>query len=170
MSDSILASFIALSGIVISALISFLVSRRQIDLQIQNQLHSYSAKLFERRLEAYPKMYSTLSAFAKAAKNKSLAKKNISQTIKDLDDWDSNNALLLGQSTVVQLARFEGALRGWLKLTDKELQSSDFIKEIVKRVIAIEHALKLELGVFSLTEFQNVSLKSEQYADEHFKE
>jgi uncharacterized membrane protein YdjX (TVP38/TMEM64 family) len=34
MSDSILASFIALSGIVISALISFLVSRRQIDLQM----------------------------------------------------------------------------------------------------------------------------------------
>jgi len=115
-------------------------------------------------------MYATLSAFAKAAKNKSLTKNIISQTIKDIDDWDSNNTLLLGQSTVVQLARFEGALRGWLELTDEELQSSDFIKEIVKRVIAIEHGLKLELGVFSLTDFQNVSLKSEQYADEHFKE
>jgi hypothetical protein len=169
MSDNIIVSFIALSGILISALISFLVSRRQIDLQAQNQLHNYSAILFQKRLEAYPRLHSILSAFAKAAKNKSLTKEIMSQTIKDLDDWDSNNTLLLGQSVVVQLAKFEGALKGWSELPHKELESSDFIKEIVKRVIAIEHALKLELGVFSLTEFQNVSLKSEQYEDEHFK-
>jgi len=170
MSDNIIVSFIALSGILISALVSYFVSRRQIDLQAQNQLHNYSATLFQKRLEAYPRLYSILSAFAKAAKNKSLTKESISQTIKDLDNWDSDNTLFLGQSIVVQLAKFEGALKGWSKLTAKELQSSDFIKEIVKRVIAIEHSLKLELGVFSLTEFQNVSLKSEQYADEYFKE
>jgi hypothetical protein len=94
----------------------------------------------------------------------------MSQTIKDLDDWDSNYTLLLGQPIVVQLARFENALNGWVELSDKELQSVEFVRDLVKLVIAIEHALKLELGVFSLTEFQNITLKSEQYADEYFGE
>jgi hypothetical protein len=169
MSDNIVVSFIALGGILISALISYVVSRRQIDLEVQNQLHNYSSILFQKRLEAYPRLHSILSAFAKAAKNKRLSKELMSQISKDLDNWDSNNTLLLGQSIVVQLARFEKALNGWSELPNKELESDDFIKEIFKQIIAIEHALKLELGVFSLTEFQNVSLKSEQYENEHFK-
>lgn len=169
MSDNIIVSFIALSGILISAVISFLVSKRQIDLQAKNQIHNYSTILFEKRLETYPKLHTILSTFAKVARNKNLTKKFMSQTIKDLDTWDSDNTLFLGQSIVKQLAKFEAALKEWSELPDKELQSSDFIKEVIQRVIAIEHALKFELGVFSLTEFQNVSLKSEEHNDEYLK-
>lgn len=166
MSESIYVALIAFSGVVFSAIISYVVSKRQSELQMKNMLHEYSEVLFLQRLEAYPKMYSILSSFAKSANRQELTYLKIQETIEQLDDWDSHYILIVGQKTVVPIINFENYLKKLSALSEDELNTDDIKKQAIKSVIEIEQILKLELGVYSITEFQNASLDLQKLFNE----
>lgn len=160
MKENIVISIIALSGVLFSALISFFVSKRNASLQVKDFIHKYSQELFIQRMRAYPDLYAILSNLAKKAQKEMLTITLIKETLKKIDDWDSKNILLVGQHVVLLLVQFEKKLEKLATIEPDILNSDPIRNDIVKAVIQIERALKLELGVYSLTEFHNLSMKS----------
>lgn len=156
MSIEVVAPLIALIGVIISALISYIISVRQSKSELQKLrteiYREFGSKLFEKRLEVYPELYALLSGFVKVIQFDKISKAALKDFLSKWQEWDTRNALFFGS--------FTGSLsfflrREFIEMANKsdeelerELSSADSLKRLRKQLGRLELALKHELGVF----------------------
>jgi hypothetical protein len=155
----------ALIGVFVSALTSFYISTRQSKIEIQKlrdeYSHRYAGKIFEKRLEAYPKLVEHLVVFFQKV-NLSRIKRgpryqtkvaDIKNLLQVLLDWDAQNAILYS----VELQNLmHDAHRNLYKIINKpndELRhlvaDDEFLLELRNELFKLFLALKNDLGIYS---------------------
>jgi hypothetical protein len=152
----IIAPLIALTGVIISTLISYIVSVRQSKSELRKvraEIHrEFGGKLFEKRLEVYPELYALLSGFVKVIQFGKISNAAVNDFLSKWQDWDSRNALFFGRLTgdlSYQLRQeFTDLAHKSDEVLERELGSDEALKALKKKVGRLELALKHELGVF----------------------
>jgi hypothetical protein len=149
----ILVSLISLAGVVSSLLISYLVSNRQIRVQLESVRYqlaqSYTEKLYLKRLDVYPALYEIISRFAKRMRRENISQAEFNTFVEEVNAWDSKYALLVSAFAAQQLITLRKTLRA-LELSQGETLSKETLCEtLFPLILELELAMKTELGVFA---------------------
>jgi len=170
MSEKTTVALIALSGVVFSGLLSFFVSQHQADLSVHNlsvELESkYNEKLYESRLDAYPKLYETVSNLGKDIRKISLPRSVLAERLQEIDLWDSQYAILLSPSSLELILNLRNILDGYTNFDphyDSKEQVGRKNREVIfEASLRLEQALKKEIGVYDAKSYHQPNL-SEAY-------
>jgi hypothetical protein len=153
MSMDILTALISLAGVITSIAISYLVSNRQIRVQIESMRYqlaqSYTEKLYLRRLDAYPCLYEIISDFAKRIRLEDVSLNDIRAFAETVSAWDSKYALLASAFTVRQLMALHKALREMEASREETFSREMLHQRLFPLILELELAMKTELGVFA---------------------
>lgn len=171
MDPTLLSSIIALSGVVISALISSLIANRTAKLQITRIRyeiqHSKAEKLTEKRLEAYPSLYTLLNRLNFLIRDNNLNVEEFEQINDLMNEWYLKNGIYLSSkcNTMfwVFLKKFRKLCRGGSESITDSLGVYEQRKKFVGTLESIELELKNEIGVYEIEYFDpNVRFTSYQ--------
>lgn len=181
MSVQIIAAIIAVTGVVISVVVSYLTSSKNVDIELKKHkeilFQEFGQKLFEKRLEVYPTLYALVSNFIKTVRFGNLSNKEIKKLSNNLLEWDTNHAIYMSAETQYLFHKFKLAIAELSYKDDKEL-SEEFREPESKKKIKeegekIEIALKNELGIYAFESPNKVvperEFKSYKEADEYIK-
>ena len=149
MEDKHISAFVAIIGVLVSALISYYISRRNAQIEYEKLKKQFTQKLFEKRLEVYPPLYYLLSSFQKLIKTKKANQENFEIFFNQYQEWDSKYAIFMSPTTVVELYMLYSYAR------DEGWNEDEALTDLLPRMIKLEHALKTELGIFDTTEYHN---------------
>lgn len=169
MSNEILTALIALSGVALSVLISYLTSRRQASIEIMKfraeLLRLYGGQLYEKRIQAYEEIYYCLSNFVKDLKYGNLTKsrlKDFNKEIKGLDSkysfYFSATTTYIGGKFIKEVMQFENKSD---EEFDKHFSSLDNKKELGFKIGQYELALKNELGIYKFDSLVSIEDNAE---------
>lgn len=149
MLKEIVVTAISLLGILLSAVVSYLISKRNFEAELEKIKKQFTQKLFEKRLEAYPQLYEILSSFQKLIRSGKADDRSFEIFFEKYQEWNSRYGILLSPRTVVESHLFQEYVRevGWQK--DKAFS------ELLPKMIRIEHSLKTELGIFESMDYHN---------------
>jgi len=161
MTNELIASMIAFSGVLVSVLVSYLASKRSIDNELRKlRIHAqetYHGKVLDARLSSYPQLYFLLSDLAKRIRRSGISKDLLESFIAQADDWDSRNALLMSLHGASTCYEFRAYVREFIQTMGDE--PVPVAPEFLKRIGLLEFALKGDLGIWGV-EGADVSLKT----------
>jgi hypothetical protein len=165
MNSNLVPTILALTGIVLSSLISYVISTRQSKLEVQKlrdeYLHRYAGKVFEKRLETYPKIVEHLVIFFHKVNLFSLKKDKLYEiTVEDIKnllqillDWDTQNSILYSRELQDVLHNTYHQLYEIINKPDEELNNLltkvDSLIKLRDEVFKLFLALKNDLGIYS---------------------
>lgn len=171
-------ALISLSGVLISALVSLVVSKKRIQSELDKlrleMHHGFADRLHAERLSSYPAAYFEVETYVKSIQQKILDFDGFCSHFQILDSWHSNKGYLLSSASN---RVFYSYLRRARRIADRKAEAfhdriSDDEKrrELIRRSWELELALKNDLGVFRV-EFYDPEMKFESYKeiDKHFE-
>jgi len=144
-SQFISTGMVSLSGVAVSAYVSYKISKQQIK-------QKYNENLYNKRLDRYPDLYEICSSFAKSIKYDEVTELRLLEIRNKLDDWDSKFAILLSPVSTNAIFELRLYLRG--VTTTKMMEDINIPINIIAR---LENALKTELGIFGFENFHQPS-------------
>ena len=165
--DNIVVALIALSGVLMSGLVSFVVSSLQSNTTASNLRveveQRYNQKLFEKRLETYPLLYRATSDLGKDLELPDLRYKVFLKSRERIDQWDSQNAVLVSPSVIALLLQLSNTLTDMALGRDQEALVTRGDRELVfEAALRLEQAIRNEIGVYAIHGFHNAPIQ-EQY-------
>ena len=179
LSENKAVALIALVGVIISAVISYVVSSHQASISISNletELKSkYNVKLYEKRIEKYPELYEIVSSLGKDIRKIELTHNILKERLLEIDEWDSKNAILLSPSSIELILEMRNILDGYTNFDpnyEPTKQVGRAAREIIfESALRLEEAIKKELGVYDVSGYHNPTLqknypKSWEYVQE----
>ncbi|NER80368.1 MAG: hypothetical protein F6K42_12465 [Leptolyngbya sp. SIO1D8] len=157
MGKEIIAASIALIGVIVSVLISFITSRKQASIEVEklrSEIHQdFSLRLFDKRLEQYPDLYQYLSEFKKVIQYEEVTQERIIGFFRKLQEWDSRNSILFGSDTGKLLYHFRKEVFSLTRRSNQEIQvyfnDSETKYSFIKKMAQLELSLKSELGIYT---------------------
>ncbi|WP_054029603.1 cell division protein FtsQ [Desulfatitalea tepidiphila] len=167
-SETTTVALIALSGVLVSAFVSYIVSSNQADLTVNNlkvELESrFNQKLYEKRLEAYPSLYKVLSDLGKDLRAIDLPYSKLKNRLNEIDKWDSSNAILLSHSGIVNILELRNILdenTNWNPKYEPDAQvNKDLRQSIFDATLKLEEQLKEEIGIYDAEGYHNPPLST----------
>jgi len=164
MESQIFGYLIAFVGVVLSVLVSYVTGRRSANIEIQKMRteiqQEFSRRLFEKRMDVYPILYSYLSDFTKVLQFGNLSQRDVDRLFKSYQEWDSLNAILFSARTGKLSYDLRLKLSELTKMTDKQFRETygtvESLKELRKQIQQLELALKSELGIYGFESPTNV--------------
>ena len=152
--NEIIVALIALGGVIISVILSFIINQYQHKIALKKIHSEFSGKLYSKRLETYLEIYELVSQFCRMIDSRVDDKKRISY--EELYDFynkylikDSKSGLLFSSCMV----KSSYNLRTEVKkiLTNHKIEdtfSKNLMYNLRKSFSQVELSLKHELGVF----------------------
>jgi shikimate kinase len=135
MSDTIVTSLIATAGVLISVIVSLLTSLRQIKIETRKlrdeYLRQYAGKLFEKRIEVYPVLSSTVVEIINFSK---VSVTDIKRLAQALLKWEAHNVIFLSAQPEQVIHRLALMLADLNKMNDSDLQKVLDEKESLKKI------------------------------------
>ena len=147
----VITALIALGGVILSVIISYLTSQRQIKIEVEKHRAElrkvFGGKLYDRRFEVYPEVYSYLSKFIKVIRCGKINTEAVSELFNQLQEWDSKNSIVFSAYTGHVCASIRYLLAELIKKSDKELQKeyesresqTKLVRKIQEMVLALKH-------------------------------
>lgn len=159
MDPKVTAAIIAVGGAIVSALVAYFVSRRQVDValgtaRIQSQT-VFLGKLYEQRLESYPTLYALLGGLGSKIMSGGITVEELKDTWDEIKIWDRENALFLSPYSVKQAISLRKVIVKLINLPDQHLSKNKQKKELLPELIKVQMCLKTELGVMHADDFHN---------------
>ena len=160
MSSELVASLIALFGVIASVLVSFFVGQRQMKTQIDSLRiqveQTYTSKLYEKRLEVYPLLFEIMSSFSKKIRDRGdITKKTLDDFVSQFNEWDSKHSIYTSELTLRQLIRMLRLIKSYKKSSEAKFSKRKLTSELLPQMLDLELTLKTELGVFSREGYHN---------------
>jgi hypothetical protein len=138
MSDTIISSLIATAGIFISVIVSLLISLRQTKIEARKlrdeYLRQYAGKLFEKRIEVYPVLSTTVVDIIHKINLSKLSVTDIKKLAQVLLEWDAHNVIFLSAEPQQVIHRLHLMLADLNKMKDTDLQKVLNDKESLKKI------------------------------------
>jgi len=172
MPKEVVAALIGISGVIVSAFVSWMVSRSQVraetkKLRLEMQ-HAYLENLHRARLTAFPELYSAVEGHAKTIQRREVTLEGMKAFHGMVDKWHTNHGYLLTAATNSVMYTY---LRRLMTVADSSPQSfaarlSDPEKrrQMIRSAWEVELALKNDLGIFEV-EFFDPHRKFRSYRD-----
>jgi hypothetical protein len=158
MDPRILASLIAVVGVLLSAVLAFVVSRRQVTAALDTaRLQSqtvFLGKLYEARLKVYPELYELLGDLGKIITT-GVTTEDVQATWDAIRTWDRQNALYLSPLSVQRMISFRKVVTRLLKFSPEQLSKMKQKKGLLPTLIDMQMCLKTELGMLHAESFHN---------------
>lgn len=147
--DNVIVALIALSGVLLSGLVSFVVSSVQSNAAASNLRleveQRYNQKLFEKRLDTYPGLYRATSDLGKDLELPDLHYKTFLKSRERIDQWDSQNAVLVSPSVIELLLHLRNTLSEMALGRDQKALVTRADRELVfKTALRLEEAIRNE--------------------------
>lgn len=142
--------------------ISGLISAKLI-LPIQVE-QSLALKLFEKRTEVYPLLYSILSDFLKILEfgklppNKEISVDDVIVFLKKIEEWDSKNAIFLTPHSAGVCFKLRTKLYELIKKDDQEVikELSDNKEHWLDAIGQLESSVKYDIGAININPFPGI--------------
>lgn len=165
MRGEIITSIIASVGVLLSALLSYLINRKMIQTERNKTSYgiesAYYNKITESRIMFYKEIYEVISEFLKDERTnglitnrKRINRQSIMDFITKYDVLDSKYGVLYSAETGDISAEVRGIIYQILKNTDKDnfftIFDSRQKKYLIKYIQKLESALKADLGIYIL--------------------
>ena len=165
MNSEIVVAIIALSSVLISALISYIISFKGIKHERKKALYEIESTFYnqitESRIDSFKVIYEIISDFAKDEKTNGLLKSrkkidrdSIIDFITKYDMQDSKFSLLFSSKTGSLSSRLRNTCYEILRNTDNETFRKKFNTtyrtRLIKEIGNLESALKADIGIFIL--------------------
>lgn len=154
--EKTIVPLISFVGIIVSAAVAYAVSlmqgkrsQKQLERQIKE---AYTGKLYEKRIEIYPKLYFILSNFGKNLFNNTLTPNDFRDASKKIDSWDSENALFCSPSTLTKLLELRRTFRV-VNLQESNEMDAYLTKKLHEQIVDLEMNLRSEIGVLAADGF-----------------
>lgn len=145
---------IALLGVMLSIAVSLLTSRMVFKNEMRKLIlearKAYDSKLLEARLNAYPALYLILSRFAKQSRHEPISRDNMDSFLRDIDEWDSRNAILFSARTGHLCGSLRESLEAWLVADVATRPGMSTLQDLIQKIGILELALKSDLGIFGV--------------------
>ena len=157
-SPVIATALIALSGVLLSTLVSWLISRQSLRSQLKGvrlQLHQASAtSLQERRLVTYSELHQLVRSFVRDTQERRSTFETLKTLQSAVTDWDAKHSVLLGAEATGVIYRFERMLRSLVTSGDvpfsKRISDPAARLKLIRRCFEVETALKGDLGIYAI--------------------
>ncbi len=157
MSIQIVTALIALIGVLVSVLVSYLTSSQKTNSEIEKLrkeiLQDFNVKLFEKRLEVYPELHSYLSQLIKVIQFGTISQETFKEIFEKIQIWDSKNSILFSGTTGLISYELRLKIANILKKNNaeltKEFTSLESKTELRHEIQKLELALKSELGIYA---------------------
>jgi hypothetical protein len=155
----LLATLIACLGVVVSAFTSVVISRltaqeslKQLKMELAQK---YTDHLYQKRLKVYPSLYSIVSATGKIVLRSTVKYADLHRLLIDIESWDTRNAVYVSTSIANLLLVIRKSLIRFRTSNPDATPDDTEIKVVFRSMIALETALKQELGVFAADDYHN---------------
>ncbi len=149
-----------ITAIIVAAITSgltFLATFKRLRAQVERL---YAERLLQPRIDRYPEAYRILSTFIKKIQQDEVTLQEIDSLKKDLEEWDSSNAIFLGDEASGQMYYVRSNVRKLLKATREGVPLSMASLQPVRLDLGkLEILLKRDLGIFLAEETVRGSLK-----------
>lgn len=156
MKPEFLAAIVALISAAVSVTATIytnqlLAKLRRIEVQLQVR-REMANKLLECRIERYPELFERLSNFVKKIDYQNPCIEDLKDLLDEVNKWDSKNAMFYTSDT----AYTSNHMRKFLaKIIESSTQEKGFdlgseIKDIREKVVGMEIALRLDLGIYGV--------------------
>lgn len=167
-----IAALIALTGVLVSTLVSLIISRRKIDLDVRlarlGIQSRYANLLCEKRLNHYPSLYQAIQDLTQAIQGRVATFELLEGVHTTVRTWFSKHSILLGVRATDKAYTYERFLRRLVikgeDAFNKRLDSPKQRRNLIRRSWAVCLALKNDLGVFEV-EFAEPGMVLESYKD-----
>jgi hypothetical protein len=147
-------ALIALLGVMLSIAISLLtsrvVSKNETRKFILEARKAYDSKLLETRLSVYPNLYLIISKFVKHIRHEPVSGDDINSFLREIDEWDSRNTILLSARTGHMCGRLRETLEAWLRDGVARRPDISTLQDLIQKIGVLELALKSDLGIFGV--------------------
>lgn len=159
MDTNVVTAIIALSGVILSVLLSFASSKRTLRIELEKVYRTieqgYASRLFDKRIDAYLIIFQLLSDFVKFIRYDESEKLSLKEFLNKLNEYDSNHGILFSNDTGLKFHLLRKHIRFFVK-NNKVIDEliSDEKTGILEKIGAVEIALKNELGIFAV-EYRN---------------
>jgi hypothetical protein len=159
--NAFIIPFISLSGILISALISWFISKNQVSASIDkiryDLQNTYVQALQNERIKQYPQLFSAVETYVKEIQTRSITFDKVRTFYKSIDDWHTGNGLLLSFDTnrrIYKLLRKQRQIctskeDAWINRINNDKKRQELIRDAWE----IELGLKNDIGVFQIEFF-----------------
>jgi hypothetical protein len=162
MPSEVVAAWVAIVGVVISAGVSWMVARHAASTELRKQqldlFKSYAEGLQKERLQTYPALYSLFSDSLKDFQRGTLTREGLAAMLPRFQQWDSAHSLLLSRSAANVMFDVQWYLHDLL--SDRAALTPEACQAIAARFETAELALKQDLGVFAVEFEDNRKIKS----------
>jgi len=151
----IAAALIAMVGVALSVLVSYLTSRQQSRLEAQKLREEanriFGGRLYDRRIEVYPTLFKHLSNFIKLLYWGNVDQSAVRGLFERLQEWDSSYSIYMTTRTHLVFRDVRHAVGDLCSASGSELRetfcSDDAKMRFKERLQEVELALKHELGI-----------------------
>lgn len=177
----VLAAVIALIGVLLSLFISYITSLRNVKVELKKHqdqiLQGFGQKLFEKRIDCYPKLYAIVARYVRDAREDRINVDSLKSFYNEIVDWDVNNSIYMSAKTHYLFHKFRLHLVNMLKKPEQEIvnqyKDNQNKKALKEKGEMLELYLKHELGIYSFESPTKVipdrEFKSYKQADEFAK-
>jgi hypothetical protein len=159
MDSTIIAAIIASAGAVASALIAFIVSKRQVAMaldtaRLQTQT-LFLGKLYDKRLHVYPALYETLAELGDKIAYTGIDIDDLSTCWERVREWGKDNSLYLSPLSVTKMIYLRRLFYSFIKARDVAVSRNKQKAQILPALIDLQMSLKTELGILHADSFHN---------------
>lgn len=170
--NSFLIPLFSFIGILISAIISWLISKNQVAAGIAKVRYelqnTYVQVLQNERMKKYPELFSVIETYVKSIQDQEITFDKLKMFYKSVNDWHTENGLLLSFETNSRVYKLTRKIRqicaakedAWLARISNDKKRQDLIRDAWE----IELGLKNDIGVFQV-EFFDPEKKLKSYHD-----
>jgi hypothetical protein len=141
----------SLIGVMVSTLVAYFVSKRQVQNEIVKvgmQIDAtYRAKLYERRLATYPELAKHLASLGGAIRAGHVATDKVRQSWEVVREWDAENSIFMSPLSMTAMIALRKKLIEFSALPDESLSNKKSRGDLMPVIVEMQLALKTELGV-----------------------
>lgn len=164
-SELIVAIVTGLITLLASFVIATVQARAELRKMAKQLEERYTTSLFEKRLDAYPELFKILNSLTNAIEYGDVNRSELAQLQLEFDNWMSQHALFLTNSTARVAWGYHDYLIDTLEESRDQPVPDERWKEIQKIHKTLGKFLRAELGVFSTDAAGNVDLKKTHIAE-----
>jgi hypothetical protein len=159
MDGAYFAAVTATVGVIVSAIVAFLVGRNQARTELAKanleNRRVFLEKLYEVRLRTYPGLYSILGGLGGRVLSKQATVANVQSAWAAVQEWDLENALYLSPHTARCVIGLRRMLSEMSELNDSDFSRTKQRRDLMPQLVEIQMCLKTELGVLDADGFHN---------------
>lgn len=153
----LITAIIAVSGVIISIVASYITSLKNVKVELRKHqeqiMQEFGRKLFEKRIECYPLLYSIVCRYSRDLKENRISTSTLKDYYKETSEWDVMNSIYMSAKTQYLFHQFRIELLELSKLSEENYKAKFNTEEARKKLREttkkVELGLKNELGIYS---------------------